>query len=560
MKKALLFFTLFLALVFAHAEEFVTNKQIANRIGSVKGKQIMCAQRLACKSPLLAQFYTNRKNALAWVRGGVLTSSGTALIEAIENANLDGLDPRVYHLKQIQKMATELKENDSSVDFDAIANLDLTLTDGILLYMNNLVYGWQNPKVLYPQWPLAQKKVDLLAAAGKMVTDDDINKTLQEISPKYPEYIKLREKLADYFKVAVEDDGWETIDDGETLQEGAKGDRVKILQKRLYISGELSDLKNSGEFDSNLTKAVTLYQENNGIDDDGVVGSQTLRSLNVPVGKRIQQIELNMDRMRFLPDSYPDRYAIVDIPDYSLTVIEGGKLKLFSPVVVGKPNKQTCVLNSQISDIEINPFWNVPSSIASKETLPAVQADPKFLANNDIKVFKLKDGKYSEIDPDKVDWKKIKSSNLNYRFRQNPGDDNAMGKLKFKFLNRCGIYLHDSPFPELFDETQRGFSHGCVRVGMPVDFATFLLSPNKGWSKDAFDAQLALGKQNSVKLSKPLQLYIVYLTAWYDPEEDFVQFRDDIYNFDKLSLYPVYMTKKSVQNSEETSKPDSLQN
>jgi len=560
MKKISLFFALFLVLVFVSAEEFVPNKQITNRIGFAKGQQIMCAGRLACKSPLLAKFYANRKNSLAWVKGGVLTGSGVALIEAIENASLDGLDPRVYHIKQIQKMAVALKENDSSVDFDAIADLDLTLTDGLLLYMNNLVYGWQNPKVLYPQWPNAQKKVDLLAAANKMVVDDDINKTLQEISPKYPEYMKFREKLADYYKVAAEDDGWETIDDGETLQEGVKGDRVKLLQKRLYISGELNDLKNAGKFDSNLTKAVTLYQENNGIDDDGIVGSQTLRSLNVSVGKRIQQIELNMDRMRFLPDIYPERFAIVNIPDYSMTVMEDGKLKLFSPVVVGKPNKQTCVLNSQISEIEINPFWNVPASIASKETLPAIQADPKFLANNDIKVFKLKDGKYSEINPDKVDWKKVKSSNLNYRFRQNPGDDNAMGKLKFKFINKCGIYLHDSPFPELFDETQRGFSHGCVRVGMPVDFATFLLSPNKGWSRPDFDAQLALGKQNSVKLSKPLQLYIVYLTAWYDVDEDFVQFRDDIYNFDKLSLYPVYLPKIKVPKSEETAKSDSTEN
>ncbi|HLX55142.1 MAG TPA: hypothetical protein VKR58_14445, partial [Aquella sp.] len=155
MKKVSLFFALFLALVFANAEDLVPNKQIANRIGVAKGKQIMCAERLTCKSPLLAKFYANRKNSLAWVRGGVLTSSGTALIEAIENSYLDGLDPRVYHIKQIQKMAAGLKENDSSVDFDAIANLDLTLTDGLLLYMNNLVYGWQDPKKLYSQWPLA---------------------------------------------------------------------------------------------------------------------------------------------------------------------------------------------------------------------------------------------------------------------------------------------------------------------------------------------------------------------------------------------------------------------
>lgn len=551
MKKVSLFLTLILVFVFANAEKFVTNKQVINRIKYAKDGQVMCTEKLVCKSKLLAKFYARRKNSLAWVRGGVLTPSGNALVEAIANANMDGLDPRVYHIKQIEKMVAALKQDGEIADFDAIANLDLTLTDGLLLYINNLVNGWQDGKTLYPEWPIAQKKIDLLAVASKIVISDDINQELQDISPKYPDYLQLREKLADYYKIAANNPDWETIEGGgELLQHGSKGDRVISLQKRLYVSGELSSLDHLGKFDANVESAVMLYQANNGIDSDGMVGPQTLRSLNVSVEDRIRQIELNMDRMRFLPDEYPTRYAVVNIPDYSLRTFDDGKLTLLSPVVVGKPDKQTCVLNSQISMIEVNPFWNVPSSIASKETLPAIKADPAFLKNNDIKVFTVTKGKYSEVDPKKINWNKVESGHLNFRFRQNPGEDNAMGKLKFMFQNKCGIYLHDSPFPELFDETQRGFSHGCIRVGMPTEFAGFLLSSNKEWNNQSLDNELTKGEHKFVKLNKPMQLYIIYLTAWYNADEDFIQFRDDIYSFDKLSLYPLYLPKKKADETQ----------
>lgn len=539
--------------VFVNANELTKNPQIANRIEH--NKQILCVDKLKCKSPLLPKFYANRKYSLAWIKNGELTSSGTDLVAAIENSYMDGLDPRIYHIRQINKMVAKLQNGDGANNPDLVANLDLTLTDGLLLYINNLVYGWQDSKKLYPDWPIAQKKIDLLSAADKMASSGKINEVLQDISPKYPGYQKLREKLADYYSVAANDNGWDSIPSGDVLQNGANGGRVKMLQDRLYISGELSSIDHPGVFDNDVEKAVTLYQENNGIDDDGTVGPQTLRSLNVSVTNRIRQIELNMDRMRFLPDSYPARYAVVNVPDYSLETFEDGKQKLLSPVVVGKPTKKTCILNSQITTVEINPFWNVPYGIASKELLPEIKSNPKYLADNNIKVFQVSNGKSSEIDPKTINWKKVESGNFNFRFRQNPGDDNALGKLKFMFQNNCSIYLHDSPFPELFDETQRGFSHGCVRVGKPTDFANFLLAPNKGWSEKSLDTEITSGKQKFVKIAKPLQLYIIYITAWYDPDVDFVQFRDDIYNFDKLSLYPVYISPKNVKQVQPASSP-----
>lgn len=547
MKKTLLLFTLLCLCIISNAEEFTKNKQVANRFQLAKDKPVFCADKTKCKSPLLAKFYADHNYSLVWIKDGALTSAGSDVVAALESSTMDGLDPRIYHIKQILRMVAGLQNADLVSNADTIANLDLTLTDGLLLYLNNLVYGWQDGKKLYPQWPIAQKKIDLLEAASKMAANGNVDKIIQDISPKYPGYSKLREKLADYYQVAAVDGGWQTIPDDDNLQIGSKGAAVKLLQDRLYISGELASIDHPGEFDGVLEKAVIQYQQNNGIDDDGTVGPQTFRSLNVSVTNRIRQIELNMDRMRFLPDNYPSRYVLVNVPDYSLEAFEDGKLKLFSPVVVGRANKKTCILNSQISTIEMNPFWNVPYSIASKETLPAIKADPKFLADNNIKVFKVNNGQYKEIDPNTINWKKIESGNLNFRFRQNPGDDNAMGKLKFMFQNNCGIYLHDSPFPELFDETQRGFSHGCIRVGKPSEFANYLLSQNKDWSENAFNTELATGKEKFVKIVKPVELNIIYITAWYDPEVDFIQFRDDIYNYDKLSLYPVYLPKKVVK-------------
>lgn len=556
MKKILLLLGIALTATFVIAEDYVTNKQIANRIQYAKNKEIMCTARLKCKSPLLSKFYANRKNSLAWIKDGELTASGLALVHAIESSNMDGLDPRTYHVIQIDRMVALLSESNSvAADSDLVSNLDITLTDGLLLYINNLVYGLQNGKKIYPDWPIANKKVDILDVADKISHTDDVTQALLNVGPKYPGYAKLREKLADYYRVAAIG-GWETIPDGDTLQKGSKGDRVHLLQKRLYISGELDSIEDPGEFDSDLEKAVMQYQQNNGIDEDGAVGPQTLRALNVPVGSRIRQIELNMDRMRFLSDTHPARYVVVNVPDYSLETIEDGKIKLLSAVVVGKPDHKTCILNSDISTIELNPFWNIPSSIASKEMLPEIKANPKYLADNDIKVFKVEGSKYSEIDPKSVDWKKIESGNLNFRFRQNPGEDNALGKLKFIFPNNCSIYLHDSLYPELFDETKRGFSHGCIRVGDPVEFANFLLEPNKDWTDKKLNSELDAGTHKFVKLTNPVHLNIIYLTAWYDADDDYVEFRDDIYHFDKLSLYPLYLPKKNTKHRN-ASNPDS---
>jgi murein L,D-transpeptidase YcbB/YkuD len=516
----------------ANSDELAIMPQLIKRINA---KPIKCTVNVACHSPLLSSFYKSRKYAPAWVKDGELTSSGISLIKLIQNAYMDGLDPGNYHINEINAMAAKLDQSNP----DLAVNLELTLSDGLFLYLNNLVYGLQSAKQLYLP-SLIAKSVNLQEVADKIAKDDnDVNEVLNNIMPKFHGYTKLREKLADYYAIAKEG-GWKPIPDGEPLKKGSKGNRVLLLQERLQMSGELADIDNKNEFDNELKKAVIKYQKNHGLEEDGIVSNHTLNSLNIPIKRRILQIELNMDRMRHLPDTYPERYVQVNIPDYSLKAVEDGKVQVSSSVVVGRPDKKTCVVDSKIILAELNPYWNIPSSIV-KEILPEVKADPDYLTKNGIKIFEVgSDKRYIPVDPDSIDWNNPNPGIFNLRFREDPGVDNALGRFKFMFPNRCGIYLHDSLAQSAFDKSRRGLSHGCIRIAEVDDFADYLLKPN-GWDSKRLDTEVNLGKNKFIKLTKPTQLYIIYLTAWYD--KDTVQFRDDIYNYDKLSVYPFYLAK-----------------
>src|SRR6185437_3738071 len=535
MRKLLLLLVMACTLVTADELQAYTTG-LADRINA---KPVRCTADLSCSSPFLSTFYQNRGNSFAWVKDGELTSSGTALVKSIRNAYMDGLDPRTYHVNQINQMISLLHTGNQ----DVATNLELTLSDGLFLYLNNLVFGLQSGKGMSPNWPMTNKNVDLQMVAEKIANTTNVNEILIDVAPKYPGYAKLREKLSDYYAIAKQG-GWETIPGG-TLKKGAKGKRVELLQRRLFVSGELSEADDSGEFDADLQKAVIKYQQNNGLDDDGIVNKQTLNSLNVPVEKRIQQIELNMDRMRVLPDNYPSRYVRVNIPDYSLEAFEDGKAEVVSGVVVGKPNKKTCVLSSQIATAELNPYWNIPPSIV-REILPDIKDDPNYLADNGIKIFQVgSDNHYNRVDPGTIDWNNPDSKIFSLRFREDPVEDNALGRFKFIFPNSCGIYLHDSLAQSAFDETRRGLSHGCIRVAEVDEFANYLLKNNKGWDSNRISAEIDSKKHQFVKLSTPTQLYVIYLTSWYELDEG-IQFRDDIYHYDNLSKYPVYLQSKQI--------------
>ena len=512
----------------------------------------MCGEKLRCGSVLVSQFYKSHNYAPVWVKNDDLTDNGNKMVGIINNAYLDGLDPRAYHSVQINKLVDEINNTDDKAKLaKLLASLDMALTDGYFLYATNLHYGLMPSKKVFQYWTTGPRPVNLINSLNDALSDDSLNETISSLAPRYPGYNQLKAKMNQYQNVAIHG-GWESIPDGEEMKLGDSGERVAALQQRLLISGELQEINDKGEFDNDLEKAVILFQENNGLYDDGIVESDTLAALNIPIKDRIQQMELNLDKMRWLPTDLGNEYVMVNIPDYSLNIQKDGKSALSMDVAVGGSDHPSCVLTSQISHVVIHPYWNMPTDIAATELWPQLRKDKNFLAKKHIQVLqKDKSGNYVEINPDKINWSKLTPKEFNsYRYRQDPGTDNSLGKVKFMFANPCQIYLHDTNESQVFEIYRRDFSHGCIRVGEPQTLANYILTKEDGWNKKKVSRTFKTGENKTITLTNPLNLYLVYFTAW-DSNDDWVQFRNDIYKLDKPKKYPVYLPKPQVKQDDD---------
>lgn len=511
---------------------------IASQINELTNHtQAMCGNGIKCFSPVINQFYTFRSFTPAWTDNGKLLGVAKNFIKILNTEPIsNGLVAEYYRVAKINALAAQLDES-ASVDNAKLAicaaNLDLLLTDAFLTYASDLSSGRINNQRYYPSWQIVKRKVDLVALLNNSLSLGNTQSALDKLDPVYPEYNQLKRDLAVYQKMALNGQEWESIAFGPKLKRGDKGSRVLALQKRLLVTGELTALAQDGIYDQALESAVTKFQTEHGLKPDGMVGKYTLNQLNLPLNYRIKQIALNMDRMRWLPDSLGNRYVLVNLPDYGLSVMQDSKAVLTMPVIIGTVKKPSCVLSSQITYLEINPYWNVPSSIAVKEMLPKLREDPDYLERNDMQVFEVTGGKARIIDPATIDWGSISSGNFNFRIRQNPSEINALGKIKFMFQNNCGIYLHDTPTRRLFTAQRRGYSHGCIRIGKPIDFATYLLQDKKSWTEKSILNEINTGSRKVVTLPEPINIYIVYYTAWVD-DNNVLQFRDDIYNSDAV--------------------------
>jgi murein L,D-transpeptidase YcbB/YkuD len=277
---------------------------------------------------------------------------------------------------------------------------------------------------------------------------------------------------------------------------------------------------------------VARFQGRHGLDPTGIVDADTLEALNVPLGDRITQMVANLERWRWMPNDLGERYILVNLPEYRMELIENGKPALAMRVVVGKTQSRTPVFSDQMTYLELNPVWNLPSTIAGDEIVPKLASDPSYLARHDMEVVK---GWSNEAEP--VDLGSLPSlavladSGSGYRLRQRPGAQNPLGQVKFMFPNEWDIYLHDTPADHLFAKEERDFSHGCVRLEKPIALAEYLLKDYPNWSPQAIQEALASGEQKTVKLPKPLAVHLVYWTAWVEPNGT-MQFRKDLYGHD----------------------------
>lgn len=491
----------------------------------IEGEQIYAAV-------LIESFYKGRNYQPAWSRDGRLMQAET-LIKAVEEAYGDGLTPDYYHLGLIRSMVDKV-EKKIFTDAMRLADLDIFLTDAFLTLGCHLSGGCVDPVTIEAEWFAKHGNVDVSSVLEQALKKKQVRESLIRLRPEQGVYSRLRQALARYRGLSLKGE-WPQVSTGPRLKKGSTSDRVLELRKRLAASGDLeSDEANGGDFfDEKLQQSVSIFQERHGFKADGIVGPATLDALNVPLKQRIRQMELNMERLRWILGNVEQRSIVVNIANFELYVIENGKSILSMKVIVGKPYRRTPVFTAKMTYLIINPSWNIPERIAGEEILEKIKKDPHYLAGQGIKVLRGLGSQEEEIDPETIDWSKVTASTLRYNFRQEPGALNPLGRLKFMFPNKFDVYLHDTPSKRLFSEDVRTFSHGCTRIEKPIELGEYLLRGDPEWTREKLLAAIEEGTERKVMIPHPLNVHFLYLTAWVD-EGGALQFRNDIYARDNL--------------------------
>ena len=519
-------------------EERLVAEQIRTRIEAAgMAAELRAAGEPVYASSVLPKFYERRVYRPAWSDAGGPTRLADDLVAALQRADLEGLRSEDYHLAGIRAVLAAVRADDKhgpALAPDRWAELDLLLTDAFLVYGAHLAAGRVDPETLSPEWVSNRRTADVAVVLEQALATGDIAGAIETLMPTQYGYRRLREALAKDREVAAAG-GWPAIPDGVTLQLGDSGDPVAALRRRLRLEDDLGGADDpelpvgADLFDATVERAVKIFQERHGLEPDGVVSATTRAELNVPVERRVEQLELNLERWRWLPKDLGRRHIIVNIAAYELEVVEGDSVVLSMRVVVGRPFDRTPVLSDTMRYLVLNPYWHVPRDLAVGELVPKVRRNRSYLAQNGMRIFPA-GSDAREVDPATVDWSAIPPNRFPYEMRQDPGPRNALGRIKFMFLNKYHVYLHDTPAGSLFAEAQRDFSHGCIRLQRPIDLAVYLLQDPR-WDRDAVLLALDDAVDRSIPLPQPIPIHLLYWTAWAGADGT-IQFRRDIHGRD----------------------------
>lgn len=527
------------------SDTFIFHRSVAEKSGELLGRMITEAvlplngefrgERI--HSPgMLERFYGRRNFQLAWYGNDSPLALTDDLVNAIEDAYLHGLVPDLYHIGAIKTLLNEVREEREgkpSFDLVTLAELDLLLTDAFFALGCHYSAGCVNPITIKAEWFTNGGEADVVTVLEQALEGKGIKEALRELMPSQNSYLILKHGLARYRHIAGQG-GWPILADGPPLRLGSSHERVRVLRERLTVSGDLSaGYNNEGVlFDDTLGQAVVRFQKRHGLEADGIVGPRTMQALNIPVERRIWQIMINLERLRWSSGKLGARYLLVNIADFAMAAMEDGQPVMTMKVVVGKPYWYTPVFNAKLTYMVLNPSWNVPENIMGKDLLPRIQKDRKYLYDQEFEVLRGWGENAEKIDPETIDWSQVTVDNFQFRLRQRPSPLNPLGRIKFMFPNRFSVYIHDSPQKGLFEKNIRSFSHGCIRIEQPIELAEYLLRGNRDWTRDRILEAIQSGKEQTVAVSRPVNVLVLYLTAWADGN-GVIQFREDVYGRDE---------------------------
>ena len=458
------------------------------------------------------------------------------LERAIAAAGEQGLNPEHYHLSALSERsgvpALSAAANGGQPSARRAAELDLLRTDALVHLSSHLRFG-----KLEPEGPSARGEgswrfggpsaLDSLLA---VVSSGRVEEALAGLPPRHFVYHGLVTALADLRRDSA-GGAWDSIPDGPTMRRDSVDARVPSLRRRLGLPAPAEAGPDTLRFDATLEAAVEAFQHRHGLNEDGSVGDATRAALNVPVEQRIDQIRVNLERARWVAHALPDTFVAVNVAGARVYVLHGDSVVFETRAIVGTDYTRTPLFSAPMLYIDLNPTWTVPVSIAG-EVLDALGRDPTYLESQGMRVL---DASGREVDPEEIDFSRYTGPTFPYVFRQDPGPTNALGEIKLMFPNEHSVYLHDTPSRGLFAQEERLFSHGCIRVQDPLGLAESVLGDPERWSRDTLRTEIETGVTRTLRLGRPIPVYVLYWTASVDLHGE-LHFYSDAYGRDASIL------------------------
>jgi L,D-transpeptidase YcbB len=484
----------------------------------------------------LRVFYANRNFEVAWIINGNPRQGAHELIGTLKNCRKEGLNPEDYPIDSLVQLLHQKKKNyfwRIRLDSLVAVQLDLLLSKTYFSYANHLLFGWTQPKMPTDSWHISPEPISLPNyLKNSLSANHNIGASLHSLSPKQPEYEKLKYWLT-YYQGQDRNQPWPlvpSISHLDSLKEKkSKSTLCLRLQAEGYLpAGSCLDLSNKS-----LLDGLNKFKVKHGLADDEKLDQDCLRELNVSLSDRIQQIQISLNNWRWLPQKLGDNHVRINIADFRLGAFEKGKQIFSMKVVVGRKSDSTPVFNDLAIAVILNPPWNVPGSIAKEEILPELKKNPNYLSNHGMELLSDRTKEETILRADSIDWSQVDTNHFEFRIRQKFGESSALGRIKINLENPFNIYLHDTPSKQYFERDKRALSHGCIRLEHPLKLAEWLLGPDSKWSQKNLSSEISKGQPLTIAIQEPgIPVYILYQTAFIDTEGG-LQFRPDIYGWDK---------------------------
>ena len=510
-------------------------RDVATQIGALRSAPRIGSETLA-EPTAVWRFYKARRNAPAW------RDRADDVIAAIRGTEADGLDPGAYHLKAIQSMLDERRSSPRTALSEA--RLDVLLADAMASVADDVHYGRVRPSQVNPEWT-ADPRDDappLDSTLMAIVRSGSIPGAIDQLRPSHFVYHGLTQALSNLRRIDTAG-GWPVVPAGKPLRLGAVDRRVAAVRRRLLASGDMTGAvpRDSARYDTALARGVETFQARHRLATSGKVDAATVAAMNVPVRSRIAQLRVNLERARWVLGGLDQDFVLVNLPAYKAYLIRGGRNIWESRIVIGQEARQTPSFRATMQTVVFNPDWTVPPTILAEDVLDGMKQGKNVLAEKRLQVYD-KDG--NEVSPSSIDWDNASADNFPYTLKQDPGEDNALGRVKFLFPNKYSIYLHDTPSKSLFESNKRTYSSGCIRIERPLDLAEILLSGQDSWTRAKMEDVITQGKTQNVDLEHRIPVVIVYWTVSVGASGE-VRYTKDPYDLDAPLLQALDGARRS---------------